>query len=69
MTQPLYLWGKRPRYYWAGNWVGPRATPDAVIKGTTSDPYWELSFDFLIVQPVAQTLYRVTLAAYETTLT
>jgi hypothetical protein len=69
MTQPLYPGGKSPQYYWAGSWVGPRATLEAVIKGTSSDPCWGLSFDSLIMRPVARPLYRITLADYEKTQT
>jgi hypothetical protein len=47
--------GKRaPGTHWIGDWVGPRAVLDAVVKRKISSPRWETNPRTPIVQPVAQ---------------
>jgi hypothetical protein len=48
-----------PGTHWIGGWVGPRAVQDAVVKRKIHSPRWESNPRTPIVQPVAQSLYRL----------
>jgi hypothetical protein len=52
--RPLYLQGKSPGTRWLGDWVGPRAVLDAVVKRKIPSPHLEMNPRTPIVQPVAQ---------------
>jgi hypothetical protein len=49
--QPLYPQGKSPGTHWIGDWVGPRAVLDAVVKRKIPSPRRESNRRTPIVQP------------------
>jgi hypothetical protein len=59
--QPLYPQGKSPSTHWIGGWVGPRVVLEAVVKRKIPSPapLLESNPRTPIVQPVAQSLYRL----------
>jgi hypothetical protein len=48
-----------PGTYWIGGWVGTRAGLDAVVKREIPSPHRESKSRTLIIQPVAQSLCRL----------
>jgi hypothetical protein len=50
---------RAPGTHWIGGWVGPRAVPYAVVKRKIPSSRRELNPRTLIVQLVAQSLYRL----------
>jgi hypothetical protein len=56
--------GKSPGTHWIGGWVGTRARLDAVVKKKIPCPCREPNPRTPKVQPVAQSLYRVSYHGY-----
>jgi hypothetical protein len=52
-TRPLYPKERAPDTHWIGDWVGPRAVLDAVVKRKIRSPLRESNPRTPIVQPVA----------------